>query len=105
MAENTEKLEAAENSKASELESLKETADLFMELSQEMAAAGNQDMARYYSEKAKKFTEAAEPGQEKKLGAWAGYTGSEWREMAAKEYAKNGDSQNYRRYCENATKA
>lgn len=105
MTENIEKVEVVENSETSGIEELKETADLFMELSKEMEAAGNQDMAQYYAEKAREFTAEIEASSNPRLGAWASYTASEWREMATKEFAKNGDSLNYKRYCENATKA
>ena len=105
MAENMEAKAVTEKTETSEMKELQDAAKLFTELSGEMEAAGNQDMAQYYREKAKEFTADAEASSAPRLGAWAGYTASEWRDMATREFAKNGDSLDYKRYCENATKA
>lgn len=105
MAETTEKFEVTENSMSPEM--LKEAADNFMELSREMEAVGNHDMAQYYAEKAKEFTAEEKPASDDaKLGGWyAGYTANQWRDKAKEEFVKNGDSMKYKQYCDNAVKA
>lgn len=105
MAESIERIEVTENSMPPE--TLQEVADSFLELSQEMEAVGNHDMAQYYAEKAKEFSTEAEPVSDgAKLGGWyAGYTPAEWRRMADKEYAKNGNTIEYRKCLSNAQKA
>lgn len=105
MAEVTEKMEATEKKLSPEM--LNEVAENFMEMSREMEAAGNHDMAQYYMEKAKEITAEADPeAGEGKLGGWhAGYTDNQWRDKAKTEFVKNGDSLKYRQYRDNAIKA
>lgn len=105
MTENIEKVEVAENSMPPEM--LNEVAENFMELSREMETVGNHDMAQYYAEKAKEFAAEASPAfEDAKLGGWhAGYTPAEWKRMADKEYAQNGNTIQYRKYIANAQKA
>lgn len=105
MAEKLEIMEVPENDMPPEM--CNEVAKNFMQVSKEMEAAGNHDMAEYYAEKAKEFTAEAKPDSDGiKLGGWyAGYTPEEWRRMASEEYAKNGNTIEYRRRISNAQKA
>ena len=102
--ENPEVIEKAEQAMSPEL--LEQLQANYQENIQEAMKAGNQDMADYYKEQLAKLNEQAADDGGEKLGGWhAGYTANEWREMAKKEYVKNGYSMNYKRYCDNAMKA
>ncbi|MBE5782256.1 MAG: hypothetical protein E7329_02950 [Clostridiales bacterium] len=104
MPENIERFEAAENSMPREM--LQNAIESFMEMSREMEAAGNHDMAQYYEKKARELTAEEAASSDIRLGGWyAGYTAGEWRDMAKEEYVKNGNSMKYRQYCDNAMKA
>ena len=104
MPENIEKFEAAENSMPSE--NLQNVIDDFREMSREMEALGNHDMAQYYEKKAQELSDGNTSSKEIRLGGWyAGYTADQWREMAKEEFVKNGDSLKYRQYRDNAVKA
>lgn len=102
--ETPEVIEKAEQAMSPEL--LEQLQANYQENIQEAMKAGNQDMVDYYKEQLAKLNEQAADADGEKLGGWhAGYTANEWREMAKKEYVKNGDSMNYKRYCDNAMKA
>ena len=104
MPENIERLEAAEDSMPPEM--LQNVIDSILEMSREMEAVGNHDMAQYYEKKARELTAEKGGSSDIRLGGWyAGYTAGEWRNMAKEEYAKNGNSMKYRQYCDNAVKA
>lgn len=81
-------------------------AENYLELIREAEQAGNSDMAEYYKGKLEKLEAEANARPEASLGGWyAGYTPAEWRRMADKEYAKNGNSIEYRKCIANAQKA
>lgn len=104
MTEAFERMENTEN--AAQPEAISEAAQEFLQISQEMEAAGNHDMAQYYAEKARAMTDEAAAPEEAKLGGWyAGYTSNQWRDMAKAEYVKNGDTLKYKQYCDFAMKA
>ena len=104
MTENIERPENVENSMPTE--TLQSVIDSFLEMSREMEAAGNQDMAEYYEKKARELSAEKDSERDIRLGGWyAGYTANQWRDMAKEEFVKNGDSMKYRQYCDNAVKA
>lgn len=103
---NYEHMELAEGRNKEELVKLQQTAEYFSGASQELEAAGNHDMARYYAEKARAAAAEAAPSGEIRLGGcYGGYTAEQWRQKAKDEFIANGDSMNYKRYCDNAMKA
>lgn len=105
MAEKMEIMEIPENDMPPETRN--EVAKSFQQVSEEMKAVGNHDMAQYYAQKAQEFSAEATPEQSDiKLGGWyAGLTANEWRNKAKEEFVKNGNSLQYKRYCDNAIKA
>ena len=104
MMDHIERLENTENSMPTE--TLQSVIDSFLEMSREMEAAGNQDMAQYYAKKARELSAETDSERDIRLGGWyAGYTANQWRDMAKEEFVKNGDSMKYRQYCDNAVKA
>lgn len=105
MSETREIMESAEQTMTPELRD--QLIENYMESAQEAEKSGNSDMAEYYKTKARELQEA-DAGSDggPRLGGWyAGYTPGEWRRMADKEYAKNGNSMKYRDYIKNAQKA
>ena len=77
-----------------------------MEQRQEACNEGVQTMEDYYRHRMEKMEKQAQNSADNHLGGWhAGYTPAEWRRMADKEYAKNGNSIEYRKCIQNAQKA
>lgn len=77
-----------------------------MEQRQEAASEGVQTMEDYYRHRMEKMEKQAQNPDDNHLGGWhAGYTPAEWRRMADKEYAKNGNTIEYRKCIQNAQKA
>ncbi|MBQ8621400.1 MAG: hypothetical protein IJ422_03700 [Oscillospiraceae bacterium] len=102
--ENPEALEQAERKITAELSDPMKA--LYLESIQEAERAGNEDMAEYYREKLEALEQQAAAADHTRLGGgYAGYTPAEWRRMAEKEYAANGNSMKYRDYIQNAIKA
>lgn len=101
---NPEMMEQAEQNMAPELQ--KQMQEMYQENLREAERSGNEDMAKYYREKLEKLEEQALASDNSRMGGWyAGYTPAEWRRMADKEYAKNGNSSEYRKCIANAQKA
>ena len=104
MAEKLENMEVTEQVTTPEVRDQLRT--MYMESALEAELSGNNDMAEYYREKIEKLDEVQQPSDGARLGGWyAGYTPGEWRRMANEEYAKNGNSIEYRKCIQNAQKA
>lgn len=98
---NPEMTEQAEQNMAPELQN--QMLEMYRENLQEVERSGNEDMAKYYREKLEAQDLASDNSR---MGGWyAGYTPAEWRRMADKEYAKNGNTIEYRKCIANAQKA
>lgn len=80
--------------------------EMYQESLREAERSGNEDMADYYRQKMEQLKEQALASDDSRMGGWyAGYTPAEWRRMANEEYAKNGNSMEYRKCIQNAQKA
>lgn len=102
--ETPEVVEQAEQTMTPEL--MEQLQANYQENIQEAEKAGNQDMAKYYREKLEELEAQALVSDNSRMGGWyAGYTPAEWRRMANEEYAKNGNTIEYRKCIANAQKA
>lgn len=102
--ENPEIMEQAEKPMAPEVQN--PLVVMYLENIQEAQQAGNEDMAEYYREKLEAMEQQATATDNTRLGgSYGGYTEYQWRQMAKDEFVKNGDSPQYKRYCDNALKA
>ena len=73
----------------------------------EAVEQGSKDMMEYYREKIDALKAAKEAtGNEISFGGmYAGLTTDQWRQKAKEELVANGETRDYKRYCENAAKA
>lgn len=102
--ENNEVIEKIEQQESPEVQD--QLKAMYVENMQASEQAGNEDMVKYYQEKLNELEAQNEASDDIRLGGWyAGYTAGEWRNWAKKEYIKNGNSIQYRKYCDNAIKA